>query len=389
MSKPIVKVNRKAVSRVENGHPWIFMSDLENRGTAQPGDFVSVADSRGRIFGAAHYSSTSQISLRMLSRDNQTSEMALFRTRLEAAAAFRERVVRDTNSYRLVHAEADQLPGLIIDRYGDVLVIQTLDQGMDRFKPQLVELLQELFAPAAIVERNDVAVRKLENLPLQKGLLAGELAGPLSVNMNSLALTADVLGGQKTGVFLDQRENYLAARRHARGRVLDCFCSTGGFAVHMAAVAESVEAIDASPVALDAARANAARNGLENVSVREADVFALLSDYGSARRHFDTIVLDPPAFAKSRATVEKALRGYKDINYRALRMLEPGGILMTYSCSHHVTEADLLGVIAEASIDAGRTVRVLERRSQAADHPVLLTVPETLYLKGAILEVIA
>ena len=389
MSKPIVKVNRKAVSRVENGHPWIFMSDLENRGTAQPGDFVSVADSRGRIFGAAHYSSTSQISLRMLSRDNQTSEMALFRTRLEAAAAFRERVVRDTNSYRLVHAEADQLPGLIIDRYGDVLVIQTLDQGMDRFKPQLVELLQELFAPAAIVERNDVAVRKLENLPLEKGLLAGELAGPLSVNMNSLALTADVLGGQKTGVFLDQRENYLAARRHARGRVLDCFCSTGGFAVHMAAVAESVEAIDASPVALDAARANAARNGLENVSVREADVFALLSDYGSARRHFDTIVLDPPAFAKSRATVEKALRGYKDINYRALRMLEPGGILMTYSCSHHVTEADLLGVIAEASIDAGRTVRVLERRSQAADHPVLLTVPETLYLKGAILEVIA
>ena len=389
MSKPIVKVNRKAVSRVENGHPWIFMSDLENRGTAQPGDFVSVADSRGRIFGAAHYSSTSQISLRMLSRDNQTSEMALFRTRLEAAAAFRERVVRDTNSYRLVHAEADQLPGLIIDRYGDVLVIQTLDQGMDRFKPQLVELLQELFAPAAIVERNDVAVRKLENLPLQKGLLAGELSGPLSVNMNSLALTADVLGGQKTGVFLDQRENYLAARRHARGRVLDCFCSTGGFAVHMAAVAESVEAIDASPVALDAARANAARNGLENVSVREADVFALLSDYGSARRHFDTIVLDPPAFAKSRATVEKALRGYKDINYRALRMLEPGGILMTYSCSHHVTEADLLGVIAEASIDAGRTVRVLERRSQAADHPVLLTVPETLYLKGAILEVIA
>ena len=389
MSKPIVKVNRKAVSRVENGHPWIFMSDLENRGTAQPGDFVSVADSRGRIFGAAHYSSTSQISLRMLSRDNQTSEMALFRTRLEAAAKFRERIVRDTNSYRLVHAEADQLPGLIIDRYGDVLVIQTLDQGMNRFKPQLVELLQELFAPAAIVERNDVAVRKLENLPLEKGLLAGELSGPLSVNMNSLALTADVLGGQKTGVFLDQRENYLAARRHARGRVLDCFCSTGGFAVHMASVAESVEAIDASPVALDAARANAARNGLENVSVREADVFALLSDYGSARRHFDTIVLDPPAFAKSRATVEKALRGYKDINYRALRMLEPGGILMTYSCSHHVTEADLLGVIAEASIDAGRTVRVLERRSQAADHPVLLTVPETLYLKGAILEVIA
>ncbi len=389
MSNPIVKVNRKAVSRVESGHPWIFMSDLEARGTAQPGAFVSVADGRGRIFGNAHYSSTSQISLRMLSRDTHLTEVALLRTRLEAAAQFRERVVRDTNSYRLVHAEADQLPALIIDRYGDVLVIQTLDQGMDRAKPQIVDLLQEIFHPAAIVERNDVPVRKLEGLALEKGVLHGELNGPITVTMNGLSLTADVLGGQKTGVFLDQRENYLAARRHARGRVLDCFCSTGGFAVHMASAAESVEAVDASPVALDAARANAARNQIENASFREADVFALLSDYGSARRHFDTIVLDPPAFAKSRATVDKALRGYKDINLRALKMLQPGGILMTYSCSHHVSEADLLGVIAEAAIDAGKTLRILERRSQAADHPVLLTVPETLYLKGAVLEVIA
>jgi len=389
LSNPIVKVNRKAVSRVESGHPWIFMSDLEARGTAQPGAFVSVADGRGRIFGNAHYSSTSQISLRMLSRDTHLTEAALLRTRLEAAAQFRERVVRDTNSYRLVHAEADQLPALIIDRYGDTLVIQTLDQGMDRAKPQIVELLQEIFHPAAIVERNDVPVRKLEGLALEKGVLHGELNGPITVTMNGLSLTADVLGGQKTGVFLDQRENYLAARRHARGRVLDCFCSTGGFAVHMASAAESVEAVDASPVALDAARANAARNQIENANFREADVFALLSDYGSARRHFDTIVLDPPAFAKSRATVDKALRGYKDINLRALKMLQPGGILMTYSCSHHVSEADLLGVIAEAAIDAGKTLRILERRSQAADHPVLLTVPETLYLKGAVLEVIA
>ena len=364
------------------------MSDLENRGTAQPGDLVSVADSRGRIFGIAHYSSTSQISLRMLSRDSHTSEMALLRLRLEAAHAYRQRVVGETNSYRLVHAEADQLPGLIIDRYGDVLVMQTLDQGMDRAKAQLVELLQELFAPVAIVERNDVAVRKLENLPLEKGLLRGELAGPVTVSMNGLSLTADVLGGQKTGVFLDQRENYLAARRYAHGRVLDCFCSTGGFAVHMAAAAETVEAIDASPIALEAARANAARNAIENVNIREADVFALLSDYGQARRRFNTIVLDPPAFAKSRSTVEKALTGYKEINLRALRMLEPGGILMTYSCSHHVTEADLLGVVAAASIDAGKTLRVIERRTQAADHPILLTVPETLYLKGAILEVV-
>ena len=387
LSRPIIKVNRKAVSRFENGHPWIFMSDLENRGTAQPGDFVSVADSRGRIFGVAHYSSTSQISLRMLSAIAGSSELALLRSRLEAAAAFRSRIVRDTNSYRLVHAEADQLPGLIIDRYGDVLVQQTLDQAMDRLKPQLVELLQELFAPAAIVERNDAPVRKLEGLALQKGVLKGELTGPVDVTMNGFALSADVLGGQKTGVFLDQRENYVAARRHAKGRVLDCFCSTGGFAVHMAGVVESVEAVDASATALDAARANAARNGVENVNFREADVFALLSDH--SQRHYDTIVLDPPAFAKSRATVEKALGGYKEINLRALRMLPVGGILMTYSCSHHVSEADLLGVVAAASIDAGRTVRVLERRAQASDHPILLTVPETLYLKGAILEVMS
>lgn len=363
------------------------MSDLEARNTAPPGAFVSVADSRGRVFGVAHYSSTSQISLRMLSREAPTSELALLRTRLEAAIQFRRRVVQDTNSYRLVHAEADQLPGLIIDRYGDVLVLQTLDQGMDRVKPQLVEVLQELLTPRAIVERNDVAVRKLEGLELEKGVLTGELDGPVSVTMNGLQLSADVLGGQKTGVFLDQRENYLAARRHARGKVLDCFCSTGSFAIHMSPAVESVEAVDASAAALETARANAARNNVTNVDFREADVFALLSDYG--RRHFDTIVLDPPAFAKSRSTVEKALRGYKEINLRALKMLQPGGILMTYSCSHHVSEADLLGVVAEASIDAGRSLRVLERRSQAADHPVLLTVPETLYLKGAILEVVA
>ncbi len=388
MPRPTVKISRKAIDRLESGHPWIFSSDLVDRGASQPGDFVQVTDQRGRPLGLAHYSSTSQISLRMLTRDAVGDELALVRERIEAAAAFRDRVVQNSDAYRLVHAEADLLPALIIDRYADVFVLQTLNQSMDRLKPRIAEIVRDMFAPRAIVERNDAPVRKLEALSQSKGVLQGLVDEPVAVRMNGLDLRADVLGGQKTGVFLDQRENYLAAGRHARGRVLDCFCSTGGFAIHMAPAASHVEAIDASTVALEAARANAERNHVSNsVEFREADVFALLSDYASARRQFDTIVLDPPAFAKSRATVDKALAGYKEINLRALRMLAPGGILLTYSCSHHVSEADLLGVVAEAALDAGRTLRILERRSQASDHPVLLTVPETLYLKGAILQV--
>jgi 23S rRNA (cytosine1962-C5)-methyltransferase len=320
----------------------------------------------------------------MLSRSAGTIDIA---ARIAAAQAFREAVVTDSTAYRMVHAEADFLPALIVDRYGESFAIQALDQGMDQSTPEIVAALSEQFSPVAIVARNDAAVRSLEALPRETKVLAGELDGPVAVRMNGFQMEADLVTGQKTGVFLDQRENYLAASRYATGKALDCFTSTGGFALHLSRTCEQVEAVDSSAAALAAAERNADANGVSNVTFREADVFEVLSSYASARRNFDAIVLDPPAFAKSRTQINGAVRGYKDINLRALRMLGPGGILVTCSCSHHVSEAMLLEIVAEASLDSGRTLRVLERRTQAQDHPILLTVPETLYLKCLILQV--
>ncbi len=383
-----VRVNRKAADRVASGHPWIFSSDVIDRGTAQAGDAVSVTDPRGRIIGTAHYSSSSQICLRMLSDRVETPDRSFFLRRIAQAEAYRKRVVEGSDAYRLAHGEGDRLPGLVIDRYAEYFVIQTLDQGMDRAKAEIVSGLEELFAPQGIVARNDVAVRTREELPLEAGVVAGEVPEAVAIQMNGLELTADLLHGQKTGVFLDQRENYVAAARYARGRALDCFTSTGGFALHMAHSCDAVEAVDSSGPALRAAAATAKRNQIGNVEFREADAFDLLATYASAHRSFDTVILDPPAFAKSRANLEGAARGYKEINLRALRLLGPGGILVTCSCSHHMSEAMLLEVVAEASLDANRTLRVVERRTQARDHPILLTVPETHYLKCLILEVV-
>ena len=307
--------------------------------------------------------------------------------RIAIAQQFREEVVTDSTAYRLVHAEADFLPALIIDRYADTFAVQTLDQGMDRAMPEIVAAIESQFEPRAIVARNDAAVRSLEELPRETKLVYGSLDEPVTIRMNGFQMEADLLHGQKTGVFLDQRENYLATARYAKGNALDCFTSTGGFALHLARTCERVEAIDSSTTALRTAERNAEANGISNITFREADVFDVLSSYASARRNFDTIVLDPPAFAKARKQVDGAMRGYKDINLRALRLLEPGGILVTCSCSHHMSEAMLLQILAEASLDGGRTLRVLERRTQAQDHPILLTVPETLYLKCLILQV--
>jgi 23S rRNA (cytosine1962-C5)-methyltransferase len=324
----------------------------------------------------------------MLSERVETIDEAFYLGRIARAEAHRKRVVADSEAYRLVHGEGDQLPGLVIDRYAGYFTIQTLDQGMDRAKADIVSCLTQLFAPKGIAERNDVAVRKREALPLQSSVLAGEVPDMVAVRMNGLKLDADLLHGQKTGIFLDQRENYLAAARYARGRALDCFTSTGGFALHLAAQCESVEAVDSSEAALRVAKMNCDANGIGNVELREADVFELLAGYAKARKHFDMVVLDPPAFAKSRQSLEAAVRGYGEINRRALELLGPGGILVTCSCSHHLSEAALLEIVAKASLDTGRKLRVLERRMQAQDHPVLLTVPETLYLKCLILEVI-
>jgi 23S rRNA (cytosine1962-C5)-methyltransferase len=380
-----VKVNRKAADRAASGHPWIFASDVTDRGDAAPGDAVRVHDPRGRLIGVAHYSSTSQITLRLLSEHPEPIDRTFFLRRLTGAIAHREREVQGSNAYRLVFSEGDLLPGLIVDRYGPYLVIQTLSQGMDRARDLVVHCLTELLAPMGIVARNDVSVRKLEGLALETVVLSGEIPERVAIEMNGLKLEADLLHGQKTGVYLDQRENYVAASRYARGRVLDCFTSTGGFALHLAARAESVEAIDSSAPAIATAESNARVNGIANIQFREADVFEFLA---GIERRYTMVVLDPPAFAKSRKSLDDAARGYKEINLRALRLLGPGGVLVTCSCSHHLSEAALLEIVAGAALDSGKTLRVLERRTQAADHPILLTVPETHYLKCLILEVV-
>lgn len=386
--RPQVAITRKGEQRLESGHLWVYSSDVAERGKAQAGDIVHVTSQRGRFLGTALYSSTSQITLRLLSAGRIDSMEEFIEARLRDAYEHRQRVVRDSECYRLVHADGDLLPALVIDRYGDYFAVQFLNQATDRLAPLVAAQLDRMFAPKAIVARNDAPVRRLEELPLETKVILGEAPAKVEARMNGLTFLADLTGGQKTGIYLDQRENYLASARHARGRALDCFTSTGGFALHMARTCETVEAVDSSAAALASASANRDANGITNIEFREADVFHLLSGYVAARRSFSTIVIDPPAFAKNKATVEQAMRGYRDLNLRALRLLDKGGVLVTCSCSYHVSEADLLGVTAEAALDAGRRLRVLERRAQASDHPILLTVPETHYLKCLIFEVI-
>lgn len=380
-----VRVNRKAAERAASGHPWLFSSDVTDRGEALPGDAVVVEGPRGAFIGVAHYSSTSQITLRLLSNRAEAIDRAFFKRRLAQAIAHRDRVVQNSDAFRLVFSEADLLPGLIVDRYGPYLAMQTLSQGMDRASGLITDCLTELLAPAGILARNDATVRGLEGLPIETKLVAGEVPERVTIHMNGLLLEADLRQGQKTGAYLDQRENYLAVAKYAHGRVLDCFTSTGGFALHSAARVESVEAVDSSAAALAIAEANARANAISNIQFRQADVFEFLSRRDA---RYATIILDPPAFAKSRKQVDAAARGYKEINLRALRLLEPGGVLATCSCSHHMSEAMLLEIVAEAALEAGKTLRVLDRRTQASDHPILLTVPETLYLKCLILQVL-
>lgn len=383
-----VKVNRKAADRIASGHPWVFASDIVDRDGAEPGDAVQVFDFRNRALGTAHYSSSSQITLRLLSKQVEEVDSEFLGKRLNAAIELRTQVVRNSDAYRVVYSEGDLLPALIVDRYGDYLSLQTLNQGMDRIQAEVVRCLEDLLSPKGIIARNDVAVRTREELPVETKIVSGEVPSRVDVTMNGLRWHADLVHGQKTGVYLDQRENYVAAARYARGNALDCFTSTGGFALHLARTCEHVEAIDSSEHAIRTAETNRDLNDIRNVTFREADVFDVLTGYAGARRKFDTVVLDPPAFTKSRQQIEGAARGYKEINQRALRLLDSGGVLVTCSCSHHFSEALLLEVLAEASLDTGKTLRVLERRAQAQDHPILLTVPETHYLKCLIVQVV-
>lgn len=390
-SLPIVRVNRKAADRLSFGHLWIFASDVVERGGANPGDVVRIVDGRGRSLGVAHYSSQSQITLRLLSRHSEAGiDTAFLRGRIEAAQQLRTQLVHDTTAYRLVYADGDLLPGLIIDRYGDYLVVQLLDQGMDRLSGEITAALTDIFSPLGIVARNDSPVRSKEGLPLETKILAGTVPPEVAVTMNGLNLGVDLLEGQKTGIFLDQRENYLAVSRYARpgGKALDCFTATGGFALHLAKKCEAVEAVDSSAGALEKAKENASRNGLDNIAFHKADVLEYLPGLVGAHRVFDLVVVDPPAFTKSRDSIEGAVRGYKEVNLRAMRLLRKGGVLVSCSCSHHMSEAHLLEVVAEAGLDCGKRLRVLERRTQAQDHPILLTMPETAYLKCLIVQVI-
>ena len=353
--------------------------------TAAPGDLVTVAGGRDRRLGEALWSSRSQIALRMLSVGDEPIGEHVWRHRLAAAVAFRDGLHIDATAYRIVHGEADRLPSLIVDKYGDYLVVQALSQGTDRRLPELTAALVELIAPAGILARNDPKVRTLEGLDQSVRVLHGEVPPVVKVREGEVEYSVDLWHGQKTGLFLDQRENRVAAAAYARGRLLDCFSYNGAFALALARQCRDVLAIDASADAVARITQNAALNAVTNVTAREANVFDELRHFEQSGERFNTIVLDPPAFAKNKGAVEKALAGYKDINLRALRILEPGGVLVTCSCSYNVDEPMFLQVLADAAGDARAHVTILEKRMQGRDHPVLLTVPETYYLKCVVL----
>jgi 23S rRNA (cytosine1962-C5)-methyltransferase len=380
---PVV-VSRKGQARLERGHPWVFRSDVVKDGGATAGALVRVAGVRGEPLGFAFWSARSEIRLRMLERGAALAPSFL-RDRIERALRWRQTVAAGAEAYRVVHGEGDGLPSLVVDRYGEYLVVQTLSQGTERAKPEIVAVLGELLKPLGIVERNDPKVRTLEGLEQTVSVLQGDVPERVLVSEGDVRLAVDLREGQKTGLFLDQRENHLAARRYARGRVLDAFCYDGGFALQVAREADRVTAVDLSPEALARVRANAERNGLGNVETRDANVFDLLHELDQRGERFDTVILDPPAFAKSKAAIPKAARGYKEINRRALRILKPGGCLVTCSCSYHIHEDDFEAILADAATDAGATVTVVEKRRQARDHPVVLGVPETYYLKCFVL----
>ena len=376
-----VTVTKRGADRVRGGHLWIYRSDVIDTGDAPRGSVVSVQDQHRNFVGQALFSNSSEITLRFLTQSDEFIDREWWRRRILDAAARRRRIANDTNAYRLVYSEGDALPSLIIDRYDDVLVMQNLSQGTEVVKPILVELLVEEFGPRAVIERNDVRVRTFEGLELIAGTLCGEPPDELEILQNGVRFFVAPLSGQKTGSFLDQRENYRVARSVAHGRALDCFTFHGGFALNLASECDSVIGIDISSEAIEAARRNAELNQLQNIEFREANVFDHLRDLESAGEKFDTIVLDPPAFAKNRASLKPAARGYKEINLRALKLLKPGGILVTCTCSYHMSEDLFLRILADAANDAHRRLQIVEKRTQASDHPILLGVPETYYLK--------
>src|SRR5712675_3208034 len=387
---PTVKVSPRGAARLKDGHVWVYRSDIVSTDGVPPGSLVVVADHRGQVLGTALYSSASQIAIRLISRELLVDFPALLRQRIADAIAYREPLLHDTNAYRVIFSEADLLPGLIVDRYNDVLSMQILTQAMDAEivrEPLLTELSDKLH-PASVVERVDPRVRQLEELPPRpSGLLQGEQISTI-FSMNGVQFHFEALEGQKTGAFLDQRENYAAAAQYAHGEALDVFCYQGGFALHMAPRCSHVAGVDSSRPALEVADKNATLNH-RDIEWIEGSAFDLLKDYSTSGQRYDTIVLDPPAFAKTKRDLDAAMRGYKELNLRAMKMLRPGGILVTCSCSFHVSQTLFLEMLADSARDAHRTLRLVEIRGQSKDHPILLNIPETAYLKCLIFSVIS
>lgn len=379
-------VSERGATRWRRAHPWIFKSDVVRFPSAHAGP-VRVEDQRGRPIGVALWSPASEISLRMVDRETPAAlDSAWWGERLRIAIARRDDIRRSASACRLVHGEADGLPSLVCDRYDRWLVVQLMSAGLDGFRETIAAELARLTGCEGILARNDAAVRAREGLPRETTLLFGDVPREIEVQEHGVRYFAAPWTGQKTGAFLDQRENRHRIGQLARGRALDCFAYHGSFALHLAAGADAVVAIDSSGAALDRARANAERNGRTNITFVEADAFDDLRARERAGERFDTIVVDPPAFAKNRPSLPAAIRGYHDINLRALRLLAPGGIMFTASCSYHLTKPHFLEMIEGAAADSGRRIALRELRGQPSDHPEILTIPESGYLKGAILE---
>jgi 23S rRNA (cytosine1962-C5)-methyltransferase len=376
-----VQINGAAVGRIRKGHLWIYAGDVENEPDEGNPAIVGVADAAGKLVGYAFYSRKSQIRLRLFSRGPEPPTPEFFRDRILRSIARRRQLFGEASACRLVFGEGDLLPGIIVDQYRDWLVLQTLSSGADALKSLLVDILREALSPAGILERNDVKARRLEGLEETSGLLWGTVPDEIEIDEDGVRFAVNVAHGQKTGFFLDQSQNRVAARKFASGETLDCFTNTGGFALHFARTCDSVLAVDVSADSIALARRNSELNGFRNIEFVEANVFDYLRELESSARLFDTICLDPPAFAKNRKALAGARSGYKEINLRALKLLRPEGVLITSSCSYNMSEADFYDLLCDAARDCRRFIQVIERRSQASDHPILAGMPETHYLK--------
>jgi 23S rRNA (cytosine1962-C5)-methyltransferase len=383
-----VQISPRAVGRLRQGHLWIYTGDITREPPGASPAFVRVVDKSENLLGYAFYSRNSQIRLRLFSRAEEIPTPELLRSRIEKAVARRGAPWKEGSACRLVFGEGDLLPAVIVDRYNRYLVLQTLSYGADSIKPYITDALRELVQPSGILERNDAKSRRLEGLETVQGILYGEVPEEVEIEESGVRFLVNMRAGQKTGFFLDQSRNRISCSRYAFGRALDCFTNTGAFALHLSRSCEDVLAVDISPSSLSLAKRNRDLNAFQNVHFDEANVFDYLRELENSGQSFDTICLDPPAFAKNRRSFPAAYKGYKEINLRAIKLLRPEGVLITSSCSYHLSEPDFFNVLREAAGDARRHLQIIERRGQAPDHPVLAGVPETQYLKCFFLRVL-